>query len=60
MATYGRAPRRAPEPVCEHEEDHTPCPDGYIQWHTWAEDMAKTHQQRKCASCGLYEIWEPR
>jgi Fe-S-cluster-containing hydrogenase component 2 len=46
--------------LCQHFEDHTPCPEGYIQWHAWADKMAKTHKQRKCAGCGLYTIWEPR
>ena len=45
---------------CEHVEDHTACPDGYIQWHHWAADMSKTHDQRKCPSCGLFAIWEPK
>lgn len=45
---------------CEHVEDHTACPDGYIQWHAWAAEMSKTHRQRKCPSCGLYAIWEPK
>lgn len=45
---------------CPHIEDHTPAPEGYIQWHSWAEKMNKTHKQRKCVGCGLYAIWEPR
>lgn len=49
--------RRLPTPYCE---DHTPCPEGYIQWHAWAEEMGKTHKQRKCQGCGLYAIWEPK
>lgn len=44
---------------CERVEDHTACPDGYIQWHYWAGEMGKTHTQRKCPSCGIYAIWEP-
>lgn len=39
---------------------HTVCPDGYTQWHAWAEQMNKTHEQRRCNGCGLYAIWEPR
>lgn len=46
--------------LCEHFEDHTLCPEGYIQWHAWAEEMAKTHRQEKCAGCGLFAIWVPR
>lgn len=46
--------------LCPHIEDHTPQPEGYIQWHAWAEMMNKTHKQRRCAGCGLYAIWEPK
>jgi hypothetical protein len=46
--------------LCPHFEDHTPCPDGYIQWHAWAEKMSKTHRQVKCGGCGRYSIWVPR
>ncbi len=46
--------------ICPNIEDHTYCPDGYIAWHSWAEEMGKTHKQRKCPGCGLYAIWEPR
>jgi len=46
--------------ICCNFEDHTPCPEGYIQWHAWAEEMGKTHKQRKCSGCGKYSIWEPK
>lgn len=46
--------------VCANFEGHTPCPDGYIQWHAWAKEMSKTHKSRKCRGCGLYKIWEPK
>jgi hypothetical protein len=45
---------------CPHAEDHTPCPDGYIQWHAWAEKMSKTHRQEKCGECGRWSIWIPK
>lgn len=45
---------------CPHAEDHTACPEGYIQWHAWAEEMAKTHKQIKCGECGRYSIWIPK
>ena len=45
---------------CPNFEDHTQQPEGYIQWHAWAEKMAKTHKQRKCPGCGKYAIWEPK
>lgn len=46
--------------LCPNIENHTVCPDGYLQWLSWVERMAKTHRQRKCAGCGRYEIWEPK
>lgn len=46
--------------LCPHAEDHTPAPEGYIQWHAWAQDMRKTHRQRRCAGCGLFRVWEPK
>lgn len=45
--------------LCSHSEDHMPQPEGYIEWHAWAEEMSKTHKQRRCTGCGLYTIWEP-
>jgi hypothetical protein len=48
------------EAHCPNAEDHTQSPEGYIQWHAWAKDMAKTHRQRRCSGCGLYVIWEPK
>lgn len=45
---------------CQHAEDHTPCPDGYIQWHAWAETMSKTHRTVKCGECGRWTIWIPK
>ncbi len=46
--------------LCPHFEDHTQSPEGYIQWHAWAETMSKTHEQIKCACCGFYAIWVPK
>ena len=45
---------------CPQRDGHTPCPTGYVAWHEWAEEMMKTHRQRKCPGCGLYAIWEPK
>jgi len=39
---------------------HTPCPEGYLAWHEWAEKKAKTHRQVKCKGCGLYALWVPK
>lgn len=48
------------EVFCPHFEDHTLSPEGYIQWHAWAEKMSETHRQEKCGGCGLYTIWTPK
>ena len=39
------------------ECEHTPCPDGYLDWHAWAEKMAREHEQKPCPVCGLWKIW---
>lgn len=52
--------KRAVVMPCPNIEDHTVQPDGYLHWHHWAEEMAKTHRQRECPGCGRYEIWEPK
>ncbi len=36
---------------------HTKCPAGYVAWHLWAKQKAKTHKQIKCPGCGLYAVW---
>ena len=48
------------EAHCPNLHDHTPGPDGYLQWHAWASKLSRTHRQEKCSSCGLYVIWVPR
>ena len=45
-----------PQP-CSNEAAHTEGPKGYVEWHEWADEMIKTHDQTKCAVCGLYKIW---
>lgn len=45
---------------CPNAAQHTPSPDGYLAWHEWAEEKAKTHTQIKCSGCGLYAIWVPK
>lgn len=37
--------------------DHTECPDGYCEWHEWAEKMQETHDQCRCPVCGLFAVW---
>lgn len=44
----------------EECEQHTKSPAGYLQWHSWAERMERTHIQRQCRGCGLWSIWEPK
>jgi hypothetical protein len=41
-------------------EPHTESPEGYLQWHAWAERMSVTHVPRQCRGCGLWAIWEPK
>jgi len=36
---------------------HTKCPQGYLQWHDWAERKSRRHKQVRCPGCGLYAIW---
>lgn len=45
---------------CPLREQHTPAPNGYIQWHKWAEEMmAKGRRQHRCAGCHRWSIWLP-
>lgn len=46
--------------LCPNVYDHTPCPDGYVQWHAWAKKMCRTHKQEKCSGCGRLSIWVPK
>jgi len=46
--------------ACPERAQHTPEPDGYLQWHAWAREMGRTHDQRRCPGCGLYAIWVRR
>lgn len=45
---------------CPKGEPHTVMPDGYLQWHTYAEELSLTHKQRRCPGCGLYALWVPK
>ena len=45
---------------CPNILKHTKSPDGYIQWHMWAEKKSRRHKQIKCPYCGLYVIWVRR
>jgi len=45
---------------CPNRAKHTKCPEGYLQWHAWAEEKGKTHRVKRCPGCGLYAIWVPK
>lgn len=53
---HGPLVAKKPTPKCEH----TPSPEGYLQWHDWAEKMSKTHRSVVCQHCGLYGVWIPK
>ncbi len=36
---------------------HTPQPEGYLDWHSWAAQASKKHRQIQCLGCGLYAVW---
>lgn len=40
--------------------EHTPQPEGYLQWHGWAREMSRTHIQSRCSECGLWWAWAPK
>lgn len=45
---------------CPDREHHTEEPPlSYAGWYGWAEEMAQTHRQVRCAGCKRYRIWEP-
>ena len=46
--------------ACPNKAQHTPQPDGYLEWHDWAERMTKTHRQIQCDGCKLWAIWVPK
>ena len=39
---------------------HTKCPAGYLDWHEWSKEKAKTHKQVQCGICGLWAVWKPK
>lgn len=45
--------------ICPNRHNHTEGPVGYLEWHSWAEEMAATHEQTCCKACGMYVIWTP-
>lgn len=46
------------KPTCPNLIEHTVQPEGYLQWHYWAEQRYKEgYRQKKCKGCGLFTIW---
>lgn len=45
---------------CPQRHRHTRCPEGYLDWHAWAERKARTHAQQQCPGCGRWAIWRKR
>jgi len=45
---------------CPDRATHTESPDGYLAWHVWAEEKARTHVQHQCPTCGFWAIWKPK
>lgn len=44
---------------CPDIANHTKCPEGYIEWHEWADEMQENHRSIRCPTCGYYAIWIP-
>lgn len=53
------AAKRQAQAICPNQAEHTPCPDSYISWHTWADEMGQTHHTIQCPGCGRWAIWAP-
>lgn len=53
-------PGSIPLADCPQLAKHTKCPEGYLDWHEWAEKKQKTHRSVRCPGCGLYAIWKPK
>lgn len=48
------------EPPCSNVDQHTPHPERQFAHEAWAEQMLRTHKQKRCPSCGLWAIWVRR
>lgn len=46
--------------TCPKKHLHTKSPDGYLEWHAWAEKKSRRHVQVQCPGCGLWAIWRRR
>lgn len=45
---------------CPDAATHADQPSGYAAASNWADEMMKTHVQRRCPTCGFWTIWEPK
>lgn len=45
---------------CPDVANHTPVPDGYVEYADWADEHRETHVQRQCPTCGFWSIWTPK
>ncbi len=46
------------KPPCPNAKKHTRQPEGYANWHLWAERKGETHRQVRCDGCGDFEVWD--
>ena len=53
-------PKFASADLCPDVLNHTPMPRSYMARYDWAQEMTKTHAQRRCPRCGFLVIWVPR
>lgn len=45
---------------CPRADQHTPSPQGYMQWHEWARQMSYGHRQTRCPACRLFVVWKTK
>jgi hypothetical protein len=49
-----------PHPECPNSAQHVPCPEGYIAWWEWVDEMSKTHNSAQCSSCWFWVLLVPK
>jgi len=42
---------------CVNNAQHTPAPRGYVAWHSWVEQVRRTHRATRCRGCGLWAVY---
>lgn len=47
---------RADSPCAACKRKQARQPEGYVEWHAWAERKSRTHRQVQCPECG-YFVW---